>query len=125
MDQMQWQMLQQALQSGAMGGASGMMGQAPMHMAPQMQEQQVPPGNPIADYLDSRSFQQSLSAPGKAAVAVPFAAGSGASLLAGHPLLAAFLGLGAANFGGQAAADYRNSQQNAAGADMWRERFGK
>jgi hypothetical protein len=40
-------------------------------------------------------------------------------------LLAAFLGLGAANFGGQAAVDYRNSQQNAAGADMWRERFGK
>jgi hypothetical protein len=54
-DKMQWQMLQQALQSGAMGGAGGMMGRAPMSMAPQMQEQQVPPGNPIADYLDSRS----------------------------------------------------------------------
>jgi hypothetical protein len=46
-------------------------------------------------------------------------------LLAGNPMLAAFLGLGAANFGGQAAVDYRNSQQNATGADMWRERFGK
>lgn len=90
------------------------------------QQQQVPPnsGDQIADYLSGRSFEQSISAPGKAAVAVPFAAGSGAALLAGNPLLAAFLGLGAANFGGQAAVDYRNSQQNEAGAEMWRNRFG-
>jgi hypothetical protein len=89
-------------------------------------QQEVPAnsGDQIAGYLSGRSFQQSISAPGKAAVAVPLAAGSGMAALSGNPLLASFLGLGAANFGGQAAVDYRDSKQNKVGAEMWRDRFG-
>jgi hypothetical protein len=120
MDQMQWQMLQQALQSGAMGGASGMMGQAPMRMAPQMQEQQVPPGNPIAEYLQGRASNHAT----EAAASGLYGAGA-LTLGAANPYFLPFALPAAGVMGMDALSHIRKQGEMSGGADMWRERFGK
>jgi hypothetical protein len=86
--------------------------------------QQVPPGNPIADYLDKRAMQEN------AAGAIGGAGGgmvAGAGLLEmleGNPLgLAMLLGGGAVG-GHMAGQNFREGKDLSTGSDMWTNRFG-
>lgn len=122
MDQMQWQMLQQALQS----GAGGMMGR-----------EQVPPGNPIAEYLQQREAEHMASSDALDRSGGAKKAG-GLGLMLGGGALSPFMpavGLPAIAAGGvtktlgwidewNASNERIAANEAARGSNMWENQFG-
>lgn len=86
-------------------------------------QQQVPPGNPIADYLDNRAFESGTMSAAGAAAGVPMLGLGLGEALEGNPagLLAALLSSGVL-YG--SASNAKDASRASKGADMWANKFG-